>query len=74
MAAAEFGPFRKCVDLGDAVWALRASFAESGMAKAEGAFPKKKLKGERVAVRDRMAQAWVAGGWQSPGRWPGASK
>ena len=37
------------------------------MAKAEGAFPKKKLKVERVAVRDQMARAWV--GWPSPGRW-----
>ena len=37
------------------------------MAKAERAFPKKKLKVERVAVRDQMARAWV--GWPSPGRW-----
>ena len=55
------------MDLGNAVWAFFASFAESGMAKAEGAFPKKKLKVERVAVRDQMARAWV--GWPSPGRW-----
>jgi hypothetical protein len=55
------------VDLGNAVWAFFASFAESGMAKAERAFPKKKLKVERVAVRDQMARAWV--GWPSPGRW-----
>ena len=55
------------MDLGNAVWALCVSFAESGMAKAERVFPKKKLKVERVAVRDQMARAWV--GWPSPGRW-----